>query len=266
MQRFSNAPGQDGHAVSSKNKWAKLGGLILRLPVLGDFLRYLGGVITKGLSYHSYVRMRPGARVGYHFDYRQEGQTIAGWVIWIQRAIILLMIAMFPFYLSIHKIDNFFFGTTKEGRVIIDAPLREPNIGTANLAAWISQAATQSLTMGFHDYNRRLRNASQHYTRKGWGDFTEFLNRERIFRSFKRSNSLILSQPATAPIVQDQGFVRDKNGAERYFWDIKLSMQMVFVGKQSDNRQYDILVRVLRVPKLESGMGISIDSWRNISN
>lgn len=207
-------------------------------------------------------RRRANSRVVYHFDYERDGAISIRRIVWAQWIVIALLLAVFPFYLSLHKIENRFFPTTLEGRLIPDVALREQNIGAANLVSWLSQAASSSLSLGYHDYTRRLRQSSQYFTRKGWADFTEFMNDQRIFRRIKRNKSLITTEPTTAPIIQDQGVYIDSDGVERYFWQMKLNVRMTFREGQSDTITLPIQVRIVRVPKLESGMGISIDQWR----
>ena len=225
-------------------------------------IRSVNSEIKNELSTQVAVKARSGQRVTYNFDYKTEGGHSLKRLIWIQRLIIISIIALFPFYLSTHTIDNRYFGTTDEGRIIPDVELREPNIGNANLVSWVSQSITESLKMGFHDYNRRLRDSSYHYTRKGWAEFTEFLNDARIFRRLKRGQALMSAQPSIAPIVENQGVFTDASGTKRYYWDLRVRMRVTFISSQSNSDSYEFVTRVIRVPKLENGLGISIDSIR----
>lgn len=214
-----------------------------------------------GADFQTTLPVRSAKRAMYSFDFEADGQRSLRLIIWLQRIIIVLLLSILPFYLGVHKIENRYFGTTDEGRIIPNTPLDAPNIGTPSLVSWVAQATTDSLNMSFHDYNRRLRNASVHFTRKGWSQFTQFLNDQRFFNRLKRGRALIRTQPAIAPILQDQGVFIDAKGQRRYYWRLKLSLQTEYIAASPERRTYEMFVNVIRVPKLENGKGISIDEW-----
>ena len=218
--------------------------------------------IKKDLDTTVETKVQPGVRVKYNFDFFNDGINTYKRLIRLQRIMIILIILLMPFYLSTHKRDNRFFPTTSEGRVVPNVELYEPNIGEPNLVSWLTNAATKSFNMGFHDYNRRLRESSQYYTRRGWSEFTEFLNQEKFFRALKGNNALITAYPQIAPIIQNQGVETLPDGERRYFWELKLVIQVIYLAGGNPGKNYDITVTVVRVPKLENGIGISIDKWQ----
>ena len=212
-------------------------------------------------QFSSQVAVRPSKQSVYLDDYQVDGQRALHKIIWLQRVVIGMLCCVLYFYLSVHIVENRYFPTTEEGRIIPNVGLDEPNIGTPSLVSWISRATTDALNLSFHDYNRRLRDASDHFTRAGWAEFTEFLNDQQLFRRLKRGKALIKTSPATAPILQDQGVYIDAEGNRRYFWRLKMSLTMGFVAVQAELRTIEVLITVIRVPKLENGKGISIDTW-----
>lgn len=239
--------------------------------------KLLGGVwaglsrLAKGfmaIEFRTHMRVTRHPRVVYHMDFLKDGRRSIGHVILFQMIIICMLIALLPYYLATHAIENRYFATTAEGRITPNVGLDQPNIGISNLVSWLSQASAKALTLSYNDYNRRLREASEHFTRRGWRDFTQSLNDEKILRMLKRYRALITTQPLSAPVLLDQGIMVDPDGKRRYFWRFRLNLTsgIIGVGKGTINRNYKIIITVVRVPKLENGKGISIDKWEIVDD
>ena len=211
--------------------------------------------------FDSYVKTKTLKRAGYNINFSRDGARVLPVIIAIQAFIIFLLIVLLPTYLSIHKIQDLFFPSTQEGRIVPNTPLSEPNIGTPHLVSWMSGAISDSLNLSFNDYERRLRKASGYFTRTGWSQFTSFLNDEKIMRRLQRERILINTQPTTAPVVIDQGIEEAPGGKRRYFWKMRVSLRLQSRSETGYNFGYDAVVKIVRVPKLENGLGISIDGW-----
>lgn len=233
---------------------------ILKVP-----FKAVAKILEKDLEYELPVKAREGMRISYLYDFSRDGERFLKHFIWVQRAIILMILGLFPFYLSTHVKENFFFPTTTQGRIVPDVPLSEPNIELAGLASWLSGVLTKSMSIGFHDYNRRLRQVTGNYTRDGWQDFTDFLDDERIFRLLNTKQALIVASPLIAPLKEDAG-LDTSHSPPRYFWRMKVRYRIEFVNKANLIKTVDAIVTVVRVPKLENGLGISIDGFEVISS
>lgn len=222
---------------------------------------WIGRHVERDLEHEIPVHIKPGMHSVYKLDFTQDGERFLKHFIWIQRVLIVMILALFPFYLNIHQKENRYFPTTIEGRLVPDVELSEPNIEKANLASWVSSVLTKSMSIGYHDYNRRLRSVSGNYTRNGWQEFTNFLEEQRLFRQLNRDRALMQAVPRIAPILEEKG-IDDTVAPPRYYWRLEVRYRLDFLQTMSQTKSFEILVTVVRVPKLENGIGIAIDGWR----
>ena len=136
-------------------------------------------------------------------------------------------------------------------------PLNKPNLDRAALLSWATQAATEVWTFGFHNHKQRLKEASRHFTRKGWAGFTKAIERSRIIEMVNENRFVMTSVPRSAPKITKEGL---QNG--RYNWTVELPLKTTYQSG-SKTRSDNLLVRmkIVRVPKLESPNGIGINQW-----
>lgn len=170
--------------------------------------------------------------------------------------IIGLILAMF-FLISNSKPEDRYFATTNDGRLVPMVSLSEPNLSTPALMSWTAQAATEVMTFGFHDYRRRLQEASRNFTRVGWASFTTALENSRIMESVEANQQVVTAAPASAPVLISEGLVKG-----RYQWQVQLPMVITYqAGSQTRADNMIITLLIVRVSKLESPNGVGIEQW-----
>ena len=170
--------------------------------------------------------------------------------------IIGLILAMF-FLISSSKPEDRYFATTNDGRLVPMVSLSEPNLSTPALMSWTAQAATEVMTFGFHDYRRRLQEASRNFTRIGWASFTTALEKSRIMEMVEQNQQVVTAVPTSAPVLISEGVV---NG--RYQWQVELPMVINYQAGSSSRADNLILTLIIvRVSKLESPNGVGIEQW-----
>jgi intracellular multiplication protein IcmL len=190
-------------------------------------------------------------------EYYRDGYRNIMKVAMIEGVIIAVLCAMFIVYMNIHKGQDRFFATTADGRILQLVPLDQPNMATSALMSWVSQAATEVMTFGFHDYQRRLQDASRHFTRRGWESFTTALQRSRIIESVDSLQQVVTAAPRSAPVLVQQGVF---NG--RYRWVVRLPLTVTFrSGSKQSSSNLEVTITIERVPTLESPNGVGIESW-----
>ena len=170
--------------------------------------------------------------------------------------IIGLILAMF-YVISVNKPEDRYFATTNDGRLVPMVSLSEPNLSTPALMSWTAQAATEVMTFGFHDYKRRLQEASRNFTRIGWASFTTALEKSRIMETVEQNQQVVTAAPSSAPVLISEGIV---NG--RYQWQIEMPMVVTYQAgslTRADNLLLTLLI--VRVSKLESPNGVGIEQW-----
>ena len=175
----------------------------------------------------------------------------------IEAMIIIALIAAMFYVVHIHQPENRYFATTEDGRLVPMVALNEPNLSTPALMSWAAQASTEVMTFGFHDYRRRLQEASRNFTRVGWASFTGALERSRIIEMVEANQQVVTAAPASAPILVSEGLVRG-----RYQWQVELPIVVSYQAgslSRADNLLLTLLI--VRVPKLESPNGVGIEQW-----
>ncbi len=197
-----------------------------------------------------------GAVVVRNEFYRDGYRTLLR-IAFIEGLIIVgLVLAMF-FVVYNNRPENRYFATTSDGRVVPMVALNEPNLSTPALMSWSAQAATEVMTFGFHDYRRRLQEASRNFTRTGWASFTTALERSRIMEMVQANQQVVTAAPRSAPVLVSEGLV---NG--RYQWQVEIPMVITYAaGSQTRADNLLVTLLIVRVSKLESPNGVGIEQW-----
>jgi len=190
-------------------------------------------------------------------EYYQDGYRLALRVAVIQSFVIIGLIAAMFFVIKVHQPENRYFATTEDGRLIPMVSLTQPNLSNPALMSWVAQAATEVMTFGFNDYQRRLQESSRNFTRRGWESFTNALQAARIIETIEQSSQVVSATPSGAPILQQEGVV-----SGQYQWVVQLPMTLSFQsGSQVRNVNWIVTIVVVRVPRLESPNGVGIAQW-----
>lgn len=171
-------------------------------------------------------------------------------------AIVALIIALTVTIMSSRPQDRF-FATTSDGRLIRMIALNEPNMNDAALVSWSARAASDVMTFGFHDYQRRLQEASSYFTRRGWQSFTEALERSRLMEGVTKAQRVVTAAPKSAPVIIQQGLV---DGI--YRWIVELPLIVTYqsgTAQQSDTVNVQLVI--VRVSTLDSPSGVGIQQW-----
>jgi intracellular multiplication protein IcmL len=190
-------------------------------------------------------------------EYYRDGFRTMQKISLLQAIIILGLIAAMIFVIQVHQPKNRYFATTEDGRLVPMIALNEPNLSNSALLSWTAQAATEVWTFGFHDYKRRLQEASSNFTRRGWASFTQALERSRIIEMVKQNQFVVTAAPRSAPVVISEGV---QNG--RYTWTVELPLKLTYqAGSKTRSDNLRVRLKIVRVPKLESPNGIGINQW-----
>jgi intracellular multiplication protein IcmL len=188
--------------------------------------------------------------------YRDQYRTLVKIALFEAIAILGLIMSMIVL-INVHQPRSYYFATTSDGRQIPMIPLSQPNLSKPALLSWATQAATEVMTFGFNDYRRRLQEASRHFTRQGWLSFTQALQRADIVESVRTNRQAISAAPRSAPVLVSEGLI---NG--RFQWEVRIPLNVTTAfggGTKSD--VWNVHLKIVRVPTLESPNGVGIEQW-----
>lgn len=170
---------------------------------------------------------------------------------------LVLVLAALTVTIAVSRPEDRFFATTADGRLIRMLPLNEPNMNDAALISWVARAASDVMTFGFHDYQRRMQENSAYFTRRGWQTFSEAIERSRVMEGVEKAQQVVTAAPQKAPTIVQQGLA---NGV--YRWVVE--MPLVVTYQSGTAQQSDVLnvqLVVVRVSTLDSPSGVGIQQW-----
>ncbi len=183
-------------------------------------------------------------------------------IVILQAIIILGLIFALTVYMTTSKPADRYFATTADGRIMQLVPMDKPNMSTAALMSWVAQAATEVMTFGYHDYQRRLQQASRNFTQAGWASFSDALQKSRILESVQALQQVVSAQPAAAPVLLQQGVLNGK-----YRWIVQMPLVVSYrAGQNSRTDRLTLNLVVERVPSLENPSGVGIVQWVAVSS
>jgi intracellular multiplication protein IcmL len=175
----------------------------------------------------------------------------------IEGVVIITLILALIVYMTTAKPNDRYFATTADGRIMQLVPLDRPNMNVSALMSWVAQAVSETMTFGYHDYQRRLQQASRHFTRRGWESFATALQRAKIIDSVTATQQVVTAEPRSASILENQGVINGK-----YRWIIRLPIRVTYrSGAQSRTDDLTVTLVVDRVPSLENPAGVGIEQW-----
>lgn len=171
---------------------------------------------------------------------------------------IIALIMTFIVFLNIYTPERTYFATTEDGRVVPMVPLSQANLSKPALLSWAAQAASETMTFGFHDYRRRLQESSRHFTRRGWGSFTKALQDSGRIETITSNRQVVSATPRAAPTILAEGLMPDGT----YRWEVEMPMLLTYeLGQARKSEPLNVRLVIVRVPTLGSSNGVGIDQW-----
>ena len=179
-------------------------------------------------------------------------------IVILQAIVIIGLIFALTVYMTTSKPADRYFATTADGRIMQLVSLDRPNMNTSALMSWATQAVSETMTFGYHDYQRRLQQSSRHFTRRGWESFASALQRAKIIESIQANSQVVTAEPRSAPTLENQGVINGK-----YRWLLRLPIRVTYKSGATQSRVDNLTVALVveRVPSLENPAGVGIESW-----
>lgn len=178
-------------------------------------------------------------------------------IVILEGAIIIGLILTLIVHINNSVAHDRYFATTADGRIMQLSPLNERFLTDSALVSWVAQAATEVMTFGFHDYQRRLQQASRHFTKAGWETFSSAMERARIIESVTAQRQVVVASPRSAPVIRQQGVA-----AGKYRWVLEMPLTVEYRAREQsrvDNLKLTLVVE--RVSSLENPNGVGIHQW-----
>lgn len=205
----------------------------------------------------------PVARLGnsYLMDGARRLQILKFMQLLIVICFVVLVGLLANFTVTRHRL----FATTADGKLVAPPPL-DQEIGDNVVNLWLVDAMTKSLTMGFHDYDLRLKEIRPFFNDRGWESYSRFLrtsyggrpNLRSLLENEYLTMSTRISRP---PQVIQRGLIR---GVFTYQYKVDFEMT-IEAASETRNGPLSYEVTVERVPSEINPAGIAISQWRLVT-
>ncbi|TAL30605.1 MAG: hypothetical protein EPN97_12380 [Alphaproteobacteria bacterium] len=137
-----------------------------------------------------------------------------------------------------------------------EVPLDKPNIEITALLPWVADTVTGSLNLQPKDYKETLHNAARSFTRDGWVDFTRMLQKYRVITNLQQNDQTVSVVPGSPSLSRED----IEDGI--YRWSITMPVTINYFSEKDSHTDYIILnLMVVRVPRKDNILGISISKW-----
>lgn len=189
-------------------------------------------------------------------SYRQAFKNIVR-LIQIQALVIVALTGLLYHY--VHDVvpqDRYFAETMESGRMQL-VSLQDPNVNMEAMLAWAQQAATDILTFGFNDLERRFAYSQKYFSPEGWITFGTRMNEGKLLRTVIDNKQILTAIPKAPPQMRSWGW---RNG--KFCWDVSVPIIMTTrAGKNKTTQNVRVEMTIIRLPTAENPRGIAIDSW-----
>lgn len=158
-------------------------------------------------------------------------------------------------YLATHRPAPTYFATNADGGLIKLVPLDRPNMSTATIVQWATDAAVSAYTFDFSGYRRQLsQTQARYFTSDGWKSFLRALESTKILDTVIKEKLIVNAAVTQAPVIKASGVVRG-----RYTWVIQMPMVVTYQSSNASN-SVNLLVTltVERVSLLDSPRGVGV--------
>lgn len=175
----------------------------------------------------------------------------------VQAGLILLLVLFLAFHIMSAENQDRFFAQTAEGRTMKMSGLYFPNMGRMARMAWVSQAATQVMTFGFNDIDKKFQESRRRFTPEGWESFRKAVIKSGLVDSVIASQQIVSAIPQELPVLSQEGLI---NGKYSWVFDMRLLITFRAGGVQRTLPKRLRMV-VERVPTYDHPEGIGIGEW-----
>ncbi|MCD6055972.1 MAG: protein IcmL (DotI) [Gammaproteobacteria bacterium] len=161
-------------------------------------------------------------------------------------------------YLATHRPVPTYFATNAAGGLTELVPLNRPNMSTATIVQWATNAAVAAYTFDFNGYRRQLSETqAQYFTPDGWTSFLKALDTSNILKAVIQDKLIVSAAVTQAPVVKASGIVHGK-----YTWVIQMPMVVTYQSSaQINSMNYLVTLTIERVSLLDSPQGVGVVAY-----
>jgi intracellular multiplication protein IcmL len=129
-------------------------------------------------------------------------------------------------YIIKHPPQPLYFVTDDAGRFIMDIPIQQPNMSTADVAAWTVEAVQDAYSYDFLNFHSQLQTAQKYFTDYGWRQY---------MKGLEASNNLLAlssrKQVVTAHVIGEPKLIAEGplGKAQIYAWKFQMQLLVTYL-------------------------------------
>lgn len=143
------------------------------------------------------------------------------------------------------------------GVPIVLTPLSQPDMSDDQLLNWATQAVTDTLTLGFHDYRQRLQASRAYFTQPGFNGLMTALQQANFLTDVAANRFVVQAVPTGPARIMDKGVA---GGV--YRWEVQLPVRVTYDTDRTQTRQDQaITLLIVRTDRISTRDGVAIQQW-----
>jgi len=190
--------------------------------------------------------------------YRQHyHQLIYG----LMAIIALLIIATGVLYYQItHKPKPIFHALDPANQSMLLTSFTEPNLLPDTILRWAGKGASVAFNFDFVNYNKQIGMARPFFTTDGWQDYLGSIN--ALINTIIKNQLFVNGVAVGTPVIANQGNLFGKG----YVWRVQIPFLVTYQNAStSSQRNYMVILTIVRVPTSTNPQGIGIDQFVMVS-
>lgn len=194
--------------------------------------------------------------------YLQDGSRNLGYLKILSIICVIGLVVLVALLTNFSTSKTRIFPTTSDGKLIVPPPIEEA-VDENIVTLWITGVMTQAMTMGFHDYQIRLKEIRPYFTDRGWESFmrymkTSFSGRPSLISRLDNDRLIFYGTPSQTPQILQSGL---SSGVYTYTLRFGANFQeSSTAGNGSSRPVFDL--SIIRVSSDINPAGLAIDQWR----
>ena len=146
-------------------------------------------------------------------------------------------------------------GMTQNMDILKITALDEPMINEPALKSWLMSALTDALNMDFLNWQNRLQNARQYFSKDAFEGFAVSLNSEGNIPLLQQHKAIMHAVVTGAPLLKMSGPLR---GVMTWDFDVPMLLNYETSSQRLASQRINVTVRVQRVDTREYPRGVAI--------
>lgn len=167
------------------------------------------------------------------------------------------LVGMLTYFIK-HPVHPVYFSTDSIGRLLVDTPLRRPNMSMNDVTAWVTKAVEAAYSYDFVNYRKQFQSAQKYFTDYGWRQYMKSLEASNNLLALNQHKMVVSAKVVAAPKVVVQGIMGNS-----YAWAFEMPMLVTYwEPPYEEKNKYSnpllVSVTVVRQKLFESDHGLGI--------